>query len=101
MTDVGPPEVHIASFIVHYQPDQDEALELALNGIEQVEPQPADPAGPGKRIVICEGPHQGYILDQMEVIESLPGVYGCSMVYHEVMNTREADQQMITEVKSA
>ncbi|WP_372957661.1 chaperone NapD [Marinobacter sp.] len=101
MTEAASDEVHIASFIVHYQPGQDDELTLALNAMAQVEPQPADSAGAGKRVVICEGPHQGHILDQMEAIERLPGVYGCSLVYHEVMSAREADQQMITEVKSA
>lgn len=101
MTEKRLPEVHIASFIVHHQPGQDEAIELALSQMQGVEPQQGELVGAGKRVVICEAPDQGHILDHMDAIEQLPGVYGCSLVYHEVMSSLEADQQMITEVKSA
>lgn len=101
MTEARPTEVHIASFIVHCHESALQALDHHLTTLEGVEVQPADPAGAGRRIVICEGPNQGHILDRMETIEGLPGVLGCSLVYHEVMTDQEADQQMITEVKSA
>ena len=101
MADTDSTEVHIASFIVHFHDQQRHDLDHYLAQADCLEGQPEDPAGVGKRVVVCEGPHPGYILDRMEEIEHLPGVLGCSMVYHEVMDTREADQQMITEVKSA
>ena len=101
MPEHKPDELHIASFIVHFHDRQRQHLDRYLASQEGLEGQPEDPAGPGKRVVVCEGPNPGYILDRMDEIEDLEGVLGCSMVYHEVMDTREADQQMITEVKSA
>ncbi len=100
MPDQPKPEVHIASFIVHCRPADAEAITLALQGMEGIEPLPAESEAPGKQVVICEAPDQGRILDHMDSIEQLPGVVGCSLVYHEVMSALEADQQMITEVKS-
>lgn len=101
MPDQPKPEVHIASFIVHFHPADAEAIALALRGMEGIEPlPPEEPRVPGKQVVICEAPDQGRILDHMDSIGQLPGVVGCSLVYHEVMSALEADQQMITEVKS-
>ncbi|SFR67402.1 periplasmic nitrate reductase chaperone NapD [Marinobacter daqiaonensis] len=94
------PEVHIASFIVHFHNAQRDSLERFLKAEADLEVQPSDPPGDGRLVVVCEGPHQGHILDRMDAIEQVPGVLGCSLVYHEVMSAREAEQELISEVIS-
>lgn len=100
MSDQLTPEVHIASFIVHFHPAEAGTVIRALESMEGIEPLAAESEAPGKQVVICEAPDQGHILDHMDSIEQLPGVVSCTLVYHEVMSALEADQQMITEVKS-
>lgn len=101
MPEPASDELHIASFVVHFRPDDRDALDWHLSGCPELDVQVEDPTSAGKMVVVSEAPHQGEILDQMEAIESLQGVLGCSMVYHETMSTREADQQMITGVSSS
>lgn len=101
MSEAVSEELHIASFIVHFRPGSREALDQHLAGIPELEVQGQEPAAGGKLVVVCEAPHQGDILDRMAAIESVPGVLGCSMVYHELMSAREADQQLIAEVSSS
>lgn len=90
------PEVHIASFIVHFHETHRPALEQFLGTRHDLEIMPVEPPASGRLVVVCEASHQGDILDRMDLIERVPGVLGCSMVYHEVMTDREAEQQLIS-----
>ena len=93
-------DVHIASFIVQVMPDQRAELERFRATVTGLETQPEDPVAPVQCVVICEGPDPGFILDRMDAIEQRPGVIGCTLVYHELMTSQEADQQLIAETRS-
>lgn len=86
-------EVHIASVIVHAKAGQSEALFDYLERSPQLDVHADTPEG--KQVLTMEGSHYQDLLAHIDAIESLPGVLSCTLVYHEVMSTREADQEMI------
>ncbi|GGX38764.1 chaperone NapD [Saccharospirillum salsuginis] len=86
-------ELHIASLIVHVKPEHVEPLLESMNDDPTLEVHATDPAG--KVVVVCEHKHHRAILDTVERLEHTPGVLGCVLVYHEVMEAREAGQELI------
>jgi len=86
-------ELHIASLIVHVKPEHYEPLLASLNDDPTLEIHATDPAG--KVVVVCEHRHHRAILDTVEQLEHSPGVLGCVLVYHEVMDASEAGQELI------
>src|SRR5690554_6154845 len=53
MSDQLTPEVHIASFIVHFHPAEAGTVIRALESMEGIEPLAAESEAPGKQVVIC------------------------------------------------
>lgn len=88
-------EIHIASFIIHFHPRHRADLEQFLAAGHNLDAEPENASDQGKWVVVCEETDAGAVLDQMAAIEALPGVFGCSLVYHEVMSPQEADQRLI------
>lgn len=86
-------ELHIASFIVHCWPDHLESLKAQIEETEGLEAGAESPEG--KLVVVAEGPHQQYLLETMELLESHPGVLECILVYHELMSATEASHEMM------
>lgn len=93
MSELSTDELHIASFIVHCWPDHLTAIKVKVNQTEGLETGAESPEG--KLVVIAEGPHQGRLLETMELLESQPGVLECILVYHELMSVAEANHEMI------
>lgn len=88
-----PAEIHIASLIVHVQPAQQTALRAMITGHGALELH-ADEAD-GKLIVVAEADDRPAVMALISLIEAQPGVLGCKMVYHEIVDESEIDQQLI------
>ncbi|GGC80622.1 chaperone NapD [Marinobacter halophilus] len=86
-------ELHVASFLVHVRPEQLTAVISLLAITSGLEEGTTDPSG--KLVVLAEGACHQDLLAAMELIESVPGVLDCILVYHEVMSVEEAKQQLI------
>lgn len=83
------PELHIASFIAHVRP---ETLSAFLNWAH-AQPELDIPAQSeqGKVVLVTECTSQQDVLATIDHIEQQPGVLGCTLVYHEVMDQQDAD----------
>lgn len=86
-------ELHVASFLVHVRPERLAEVTDLLAATPGLEEGTKDPAG--KLVVLAEGACAQDLLAAMELIESVPGVLECILVYHEVMSVEEAKQQLI------
>lgn len=86
-------ELHVASFLVHVRPEQLAVVTDLLAATPGLEEGTKDPMG--KLVVLAEGASLQDLLAAMELIESVPGVLECILVYHEVMSAEEAKQQLI------
>lgn len=86
-------ELHIASLIIHVRPSQMPALLDWLTVQPQLDVRASSEQG--KVVAVTEREHQRDILEVIDAVEAQPGVLGCTMVYHEVMSLREAEQELL------
>lgn len=86
-------EVHIASLIVHVQPAHQTALCALLARHPALEKHAGDDAG--KLIVVAETADRSGLLALIDLLEAQPGVLGCKLVYHEMVDANELDQELI------
>ena len=83
-------EVHISSFIVYSKPDAFANVAQALKFTLGVEVHAEDPAG--KFVVTIEGDSSKRIMDVVENIGKIPGVFNTAMVYHQSIEASAADE---------
>lgn len=83
-------EVHISSFIVYCKPDTFASVAQSLKFIQSVEVHAEDPSG--KFVVVIEGDSSKRILDVVENIGLIPGVFNTAMVYHQSVEADAADE---------
>lgn len=86
-------EIHIASMIVHVLPEHLQALQRWIESQLDVEIRADSPQG--KLVLVVERAHQREILGVIDDVEQQTGVLSCTMVYHEVMNQSEGDQELV------
>lgn len=83
-------EVHISSFIVYCKPESFANVAQALKFTMAVEVHAEDPSG--KFVVVIEGDSSKRILDVVENIGKIPGVFNTAMVYHQSVDADAADE---------
>lgn len=88
-----PAEVHIASLIVHVQPTHQPALRALIADQPALEIH-ADQAD-GRLIVVAEANDRPAVLALISLLEEQSGVLSCKMVYHEVIDETEVNQELI------
>ncbi|WP_409525420.1 chaperone NapD [Nitrincola sp. MINF-07-Sa-05] len=90
LTELHITELHIASFVAHVRP---ESLKDFLSWTH-AQPELEVPAQneQGKVILVTECTSQQTVLATIDNIEQRPGVLGCTLVYHEVMDQQDADK---------
>jgi len=93
-----PEEVHIASMIVHVLPAHMQALQDWIAGQPDLEIRATSPEG--KLVLVVECTHQRDILSVIDDVEQHGGVLACTMVYHEVMNRSEGDQELVPAIST-
>ena len=86
-------ELHIASMIVQVLPPHLEALEAWLGTQPGLEVRATSQEG--KLVLVIERPHHREILGVIDDVEQQRGVLSCILVYHEVMNANEVDQELL------
>ena len=84
-------EWHIASILVHLQPERRDAVHATVTAMPSVEVHAEER---GKMVVTVEGPQEGWIADRMTAIHLLDGVLSAVMVFHHV-EPAEADAPQI------
>ena len=80
-------ECHIVSLIVYARYEQRDAIAVELNRIEGLEIHAIDPTG--KFIVTLETDSEADILDCIGRIQSIMGVLGANLVYHQIDHQSE------------
>lgn len=74
-------ELHIASLLVHFQPEMRDSVRTAIVAMEGAEIHIAEET---KLVVTVEGPHEGFIADRMTAMHLLDGVLSAVLVFHHV-----------------
>ncbi len=90
-------ELHIASLFIQVRPETMPDLLTWLNDMPDLDVYAAEPNG--RLIVVLETSHQRRILDRIDRLQEQPGVLGCSLIYHEVLPSEDADQELIAHKK--
>ncbi|MGL4473156.1 MAG: chaperone NapD [Shewanella sp.] len=83
-------EYHITSLVVHASVNELAELQRQISALEGAELHATSPEG--KLIVTLEANRQGLILDNVEIINSLPGVLSSSLIYHQVDNLEQPSE---------
>lgn len=86
MTD----EIHVASLLLQVAPDALDDLCQWVESRVDAEVHGTDPAG--KLVLVTESDGRQPILDLMDACRDRPGVFTVNLIYHEILNAREADQ---------
>ena len=84
-----PAEVHISSFIVYCKPESFKGTQQALKLNPEVEVHAEDEAG--KFVIVVEGDSSKRILDVVETVGQIEGVFNTAMIYHQSVDESEAD----------
>jgi nitrate reductase NapD len=80
--DSRAPHIHIASFVLHAQPDAVESLRNALGAFAEIEVVAHDPSG--KLVFLIEADSERRVADVADALRLYPGVFAVSMVEHHV-----------------
>ncbi len=86
----GLPTAHISSLVVQCRPENTESLISTLNTMDHVEVP--EHCSSGKLVVLLETPGEAVSMDRISAIEHLPGVISAALVYHEIDNGTDANQ---------
>jgi nitrate reductase NapD len=73
-------ETHIASLVVHYEPDRTAEISEIIASLPGTELH--DVEAPGKFVVLFEADSEKLISDNINTISMSTGVYSVSLVYH-------------------
>lgn len=71
--------LHIASLILQLQPEQLASLQAWLAGHPQVELALSEGT---RHVLLCEANDQASLLQTMDTLRELPGVYSVNLVHH-------------------
>lgn len=82
-------EVHISSFIVYCKPEFFQNVKQVLKLNADLEVHAEDESG--KFVIVVEGDSSKRILDIIEVVGKIEGVFNTAMVYHQSVDESEAD----------
>ncbi|MBV7314097.1 chaperone NapD [Shewanella sp. NIFS-20-20] len=83
-------EYHITSLVVHASASELANLQTQICALQGAELHATSPEG--KLIVTLEASRQQPILDNVEIINSLPGVLSSSLIYHQVDNLEQQSE---------
>ena len=78
-TEIDPGDVHIAGILVHCRPEEAERLAASIDAMIGAEVFQRSPQG--KLVVVAEAPSAKGVLDLIDAIRALPGVFNVSLVY--------------------
>ena len=92
---VSIPEAHIAGIVVHASQSNLEKIKQAISLLSGSEIHAVSPEG--KLIVTLEARRSIDIVDQLNVIHALPGVYSASLVYQHHEDIEALDQEICDE----
>lgn len=82
------PEWHLASLVVRHRPDAKAALAVAVEGAEGLELALQDDT---RSVLLQESDGTAGLMDNIGLIESVPGVYAVNLVYHHIEPLAPAD----------
>lgn len=85
-----PESIQIASLIVHTRPELLDAVKANLMRLPNLEVH--QQSAQGKLVVVLEAEHEASILDNLNAIQSLPGVLNAVLIYHEIVESPEHPQ---------
>ncbi len=83
-------ETHISSLVVQVKPASVTEVARRIGAINQAEVPIADPKG--KLVVCLETATLHQVTNSIDVITTLPGVLGCTLVSHHVEDTAGLDE---------
>lgn len=81
-------EWHLASLVVRHRPDAKAALAAAIEGAEGLELALQDDT---RSVLLQESDGTAGLMDNIGLIESVPGVYAVNLVYHHIEPQAPAD----------
>lgn len=81
--------LHVASFLVHVRPAALHDVAGWLTDQPDCEVSAEDPSG--KLVVVAESLAETRILELIDSVQSLTGVLGAALVYHELLDPDTAD----------
>lgn len=73
-------ELHVTSLIVQVQPEKMAEVRQKIMAMENAELSVNNEV---KLVVVIEGPTQKSLMDDISIINALPGVLSATMVYHQ------------------
>ncbi|SEL58287.1 chaperone NapD [Halomonas daqiaonensis] len=82
--------LHVTSFLVHVQPANLRDIADWLAAQTDCDVSAEDPSG--KLVVVVESPLESRVLDLIDSVQSLSGVLGAALVYHELLDPDTADE---------
>jgi nitrate reductase NapD len=89
---VSIPESHIAGIVVHASQANIEKIKRAISLLPGSEVHAVSPEG--KMVVTLEARRSAEIIDQINAIQALPGVYSASLVYQHHEDIHALDQEI-------
>ncbi|MCJ8169011.1 chaperone NapD [Atopomonas sediminilitoris] len=84
-----PQTVHIASLLVHVNPDQLASVKAFAQTLEQVEVHSESPQG--KLVLVCESSHEKRIVEHLDRLHATKGVLSAALIYHEIAPVEETE----------
>ena len=86
-------DLHIASLVVQHREDASAVLEKYIGTAADAE---VALRGATRSIVLCECSDQYAVLDRMDALRALPGVFNVALVYHHAEPRDALDGQIST-----
>lgn len=87
-------EVHISSLIVHVVPQYLTTIKQAIESFDGAEIY--GESEEGKLVVVIETENQGYITDTIDSINQLDHVLSTALVFHQIENNLDIDDEVET-----
>ena len=85
-------EWHLASLVVRHRPDAIPALAAAIEGAQGLELALQDET---RSVLLQESDGTAGLMDNIGLIESVPGVYAVNLVYHHIEPQAPADGEAV------
>lgn len=84
---VPPPQIHVASLIVHVRPGHLPEISQWLERQSGVEIH--SQSDQGKLAIVLECDHERAVLDLIDTLADMPGVLNAALIYHEIIDGEE------------
>ena len=84
------PEWHLASLVVRHRPDAIPALASVIEGADGLELALQDDT---RSVLLQESEGTAGLMDNIGLVESVPGVYAVNLVYHHIEAQAPADAE--------